>query len=149
MVQDTIQVKWTTDTESKTYQDAIQIRYDVFITEQAFPEGSDIDHLEEDAEHLVLYSEENKPLAAARILETSKDVYLIERVVVAKEARKQGLGRVLMKAMEERIEANGGQKIILNSESPAVGFYEKLDYQKVGEEFLDYHIMHQKMEKEL
>ena len=111
MVQDTIQVKWTTDTESKTYQDAIQIRYDVFITEQAFPEGSDIDHLEEDAEHLVLYSEENKPLAAARILETSKDVYLIERVVVAKEARKQGLGRVLMNAMEERIEENGGKRL--------------------------------------
>ena len=51
--------------------------------------------------------------------------------------------------MEERIRANGGKAIILNSESEAVGFYKKYGYEKVGPEFLDYHIMHQKMEKEL
>lgn len=149
MVQETIQAKWTMNTESKVYQDAIQIRYEVFIKEQAFPEGSDIDHLEEDSEHLVLYDGDYNPLAAARIIEISKDVYRIERVVVLKEARKQGLGRILMNEMERRIKENGGQKITLKSESTAVGFYKKFGYQKVGEEFLDYHIMHQTMEKQL
>ena len=149
MTQATIQAVWTTDTQSETYQDAIAIRYDVFITEQKFPEGSDIDDLEAAAEHLVLYDHTGRPLATARIYAVDEHVFRIERVAVLKAARKMGLGKVLIHKMEERIAAHGGQKIILNSESPAVGFYKKYGYEKVGAEFLDFHIMHQKMAKAL
>ena len=34
MIQETIQAKWTTDTQSKIYHDSINIRYNVFIVEQ-------------------------------------------------------------------------------------------------------------------
>ena len=67
MTQEIIKAKWTTDIKSKTYQDSINIRYNVFIREQEFPEGSDIDDFEADSEHLVLYDKENSPLATARI----------------------------------------------------------------------------------
>jgi len=94
MTQATIQAIWTTDTQSETYQDAIAIRYDVFITEQKFPEGSDIDDLETAAEHLVLYDHTGRPLATARIYAVDEHVFRIERVAVLKAARKMCLGKV-------------------------------------------------------
>ena len=149
MTQEIIKAKWTTDIKSKTYQDSINIRYNVFIREQEFPEGSDIDDLEAGSEHLVLYDKENSPLATARIYQLKNKLYRIERVAVLKHARKLGLGKILIHEMEERISENGGKMITLNSESEAIDFYKKYGYQKIGDEFLDYHIMHQKMTKEL
>lgn len=149
MTQETIQAEWTTDIQSEVYQDSINIRYDVFITEQEFPEGSDIDAFESDSEHLVLYDEDETPLATARIYPLEDKRYRIERVAVLKKARKLGLGKILIQEIEERITDNGGEAITLNSESDAVGFYKKYGYEKIGDEYLDYHIMHQKMEKEL
>lgn len=147
MIQETIQAKWTTDTQSKIYHDSINIRYNVFIVEQKFPEGSDIDALEEESEHLVLYNQKQEPLATARIIELEDHWYRIERVAVSKNARKLGLGKILIQQIEERVLKNGGKAITLNSESEAIGFYEKHGYNKIGPEYLDYHIMHQKMIK--
>ena len=147
MAQETIQAKWITNTQSKIYQDATDIRYNVFIAEQKFPEGSDIDALDEKSEHLVLYDHKDAPLATARINELEKPWYQIERVAVSKNARKLGLGKILIQEMEERILENGGEAITLNSESEAIGFYKKNGYEEIGDQYLDYHIMHQKMIK--
>ena len=84
MTQETIQAVWTTDTQSDIYQDSVQIRYDVFITEQRFPEGSDIDDFEAGSEHLVLYDQDGTPLATARIYALEGQLYRIERVAVLK-----------------------------------------------------------------
>ena len=147
MAEETIQARWTTDTKSKTYQDSIDIRYNVFITEQEFPEGSDIDALEEDSDLLVLYNQENVPLATARVYELDDHWFRIERVAVSKTARNLGLGKILIREIEKHVRDHGGKAITLNSENEAIGFYKKHGYQEIGAQYLDYHIMHQKMIK--
>lgn len=141
-----IQVKWTKDIDSRIYSDAVNIRYEVFIEEQKFPEGSDIDELEDLTEHLVLYDEE-KPLATARIFELEKNVYRIERVAVRTSERKRGLGSTLIHVIEEKMEEKGAEEIVLKSEGIAIEFYKKFGYQGTGDIFLEYGEPHQQMSK--
>lgn len=147
MPQEMIQAKWTTDTQSKIYKDSLDIQYNVFIAEQKFPEGTNVDALEESSEYLVLYNQEHTPLATARINKLEDHWYRVERVAVEKNARKLGLGKILIQKIEKRVLENGGKAITLNSEDEAIGFYKKHNYQESGAQFLKYHVMHQKMIK--
>jgi len=141
-----IQPLWTTDTSSQIFKDSIAIRHEIFIEEQAYPPGSDIDDLEEDTEHLVLY--ENKhPIATVRIYNTENHTYRIERVAVRSEARKRGLGTKLMELAEAKIIELGGTRITLKSEDTAIAFYQKFGYEVVGDEIMEYGLSHQQMEK--
>jgi len=141
-----IQPLWTTDTSSQIFKDSIAIRHDIFIEEQAYPPGSDIDDLEEHTEHLVLY-EGKRALATVRIYNTENHTYRIERVAVRSEARERGLGTKLMELAEAKIIELGGTRITLKSEDTAIEFYEKFDYEVVGDEIMEYGLPHQQMEK--
>lgn len=52
----------------------------------------------------------------------------IERVVVKKEYRQQGIGRLMIEESERWIKEQGFSKVVINSRDAAVGFYEKLGY---------------------
>lgn len=138
--------KWTTDTNSKIYNDSIMIRHKVFIDEQKFPPDSDIDELENESEHLVIY-DGDQPLATARIYNSEPNTYRIERVAVLKSARKRGLGKQLLDELEAHIQKTDTNKITLKSKGIATNFYKKYGYQAVGKEFLDYGYPHLEMVK--
>lgn len=61
----------------------------------------------------------------------------------------KGRGKELVRFSEEWIKKNGYTKIELHARKVAQGFYEKIGYEKVGEEFLEVEIPHFKMEKVL
>lgn len=143
-----IEAKWTTDLESKVYTDALHIRHDVFIIEQGVSLEEEIDDLENQTEHLVVY-ENGQPVAAARMLAIDPQTYKAQRVSVLKDARGQGYGAELMQQMELRAKELGGQKITLGAQNTAIPFYEKLGYEVEGDEFLDAGIPHHTMSKSL
>lgn len=143
-----IQALWTTDTASQVFKDSIAIRHEVFIEEQKYPPGSDIDKLEEKTEHLVLYDNE-KAIATARIYNLGENTYRIERVAVQNDERNRGLGRKIMTEVEAKIEALGGEKITLKSEDIAIDFYKKFGYQTIGDEIIEYGFSHQEMVKDI
>lgn len=143
-----IEAKWTTDLESKVYTDALHIRHAVFIIEQGVSLEEEIDDLENQTEHLVVY-ENGQPVAAARMLAIDPQTYKAQRVSVLKDARGQGYGAELMQQMELRAKELGGQKITLGAQNTAIPFYEKLGYEVEGDEFLDAGIPHHTMSKSL
>lgn len=128
-------------------EDAYSVRRKVFVDEQGVPLSLELDHLDLTAAHFVVYSED-MAIGAGRIRETSQGIGKVERVSVLKEYRGKHLGNLIMNALEEHAVATGMNKIILNAQSYAIPFYEKLGYVITSPEFLDADIPHRAMEKE-
>lgn len=137
----------TNDILSDTYSDALAIRKQVFIEEQQVPPEREIDTDEQQAIHFVLYDEANTPLATVRLLATDYNTIKVQRVAVAKDARKKGYGKVMMAEAESYAQKQGYQKMVLGAQITARNFYQNLGYQEEGDYFLDAGIQHITMTK--
>ncbi len=131
----------------KELDDAFQVRHSVFVDEQKVPAELEIDEHENLAIHFVAYDEE-RPVAAGRF-RILKETAKVERICVERSHRKTGLGQKLMDAIERHAYEQHLTKMKLNAQISAVGFYEKLGYQIISEEFMDAGIPHVTMVKEL
>lgn len=141
-------VSWTENLNSKIYEDALNIRYKVFVEEQNVPAEIEIDELEDKCHHLVLYENQN-PIGTARIYHRGDGIYKIQRVAILKKYRNQGMGAQLMKECEFKIKKLRGTKMTLGAQLHALPFYEKLGYIAEGKEFMDAGIPHREMTKTL
>lgn len=139
---------WTENLNSKIYEDAVNIRYEVFVEEQKVPADVEIDELEDKSHHVVLYEDE-QPMGTARIYHRGDGIYKIQRVAVLKNYRGKGIGVQLMKECELQISKLRGTKITLGAQLQALSFYEKLGYTAEGPEFMDAGIPHREMTKML
>ena len=70
---------------------------------------------------------------------------------VAVDDRKQGfgIGRLMVAESEAEAARRGFTRMMLHARDSAVGFYEKLSYERVGDEFIEVGVRHQEMEKYL
>ncbi len=143
-----IEVIWTEDLKSRTYEDALTIRYQVFVDEQQVPAELELDELEAASLHAVLYQAE-KAIATARIYELKENLYKVQRVAVLKEFRNKGIGRLLMEELEKKVRLENGIQLTLGSQNTAIPFYEKLGYNISSDEFMDAGIPHHMMTKYL
>lgn len=128
-------------------EDAFQIRTIVFVDEQHVPLEIEIDEHEDEATHFVVY-EDHKTIGAGRLRYV--DGYgKIERICIAKSARKKGIGRLLLNKIEETVRNQHVEKTKLNAQRHAEEFYKNLGYETVSDEFLDAGIPHVTMVKTL
>ncbi len=116
------------------------IRKTVFVEEQAVPLELEMDEYDDVATHFLL-RDGDMPLATARLLDKHGRAK-IGRVAVLQEARGRGLGLVLMRAVLDEARRQGFAEAILDSQTYAVPFYERLDFVAEGEEFDDAGIPH-------
>ncbi|WP_227395739.1 GNAT family N-acetyltransferase [Jeotgalibacillus aurantiacus] len=128
-------------------QHAFAVRKKVFVEEQQVPEEEEIDQFDQTATHFVLY-DENLPAGAGRF-RVKDGKGKIERVCILSEYRGKNAGVIVMNAMELYARERTVLSLILNAQTHAVGFYEKLGYSVTSEEFLDAGIPHVSMEKSL
>jgi predicted GNAT family N-acyltransferase len=126
-------------------KDAYKVRKTVFVDEQKVPMEEEIDHLESEATHFVLY-QEGTPIGAGRL--RLVDGYgKVERICVLKESRVSGAGKALMESIESFAKKQGIQQLKLNAQTHAIPFYSKLGYEIVSDEFYEAGILHQSMLK--
>ena len=71
----------------------------------------------------------------------------MRQVAVIEKFRAKGIGKVMVLYSEEYSHKLGYKKIILHARDTAINFYEKLNYKKVGKEFIEVLIPHWEMEK--
>lgn len=120
------------------------LRRVVFILEQGVPETDEVDDRDDTAQHL-LARLDGAPIGTARLL-TEGAVGKIGRVCVLKEARGQGVGVALIRAAVALFGGVPGvKKVKLGAQTHAVGFYEALGFQAVGEVYQDAGIPHRDM----
>lgn len=116
-------------------EDARYIRETVFIKEQGFErEYDEIDHI---AKHIVIY-DDNVAVGTCRVFWCEEEnSYHVGRIAVLKEHRGKSLGKLLMSEAEKLAKSLGGKTLKLGGQVRAAGFYDKLGYERYGEEYLD------------
>ena len=134
------------ETESE-YEDALGVRYDVFVDEQGVPEDLEVDEHEEHATHFVGY-EDGEPVAAARLREYEPGVGKVERVAVEQSRRGEGFGAAVMDAVEAAA-VEEFDELYLHAQLHVEGFYADRGYERDGEEFTEAGIDHVAMRKSL
>jgi len=129
-------------------EDAYDVRKKVFVDEQGVPISLEIDEFDKTASHFIIYDDQ-QPIGAGRIREIGPGIGKVERVCVLKEFRGKHLGNLIMHELEKHAKSAKMTKIVLNAQSYAVPFYEKLGYTVTSPEFMDADIPHRAMEKEI
>lgn len=110
---------------------AKEIREEVFIKEQGFVhEFDDKDNI---AIHLVVFSENNLPVATCRIFKDHyQDLYVLGRLAVIKEYRGKNLGSFLINEAEKYVKKQNGKGIILHAQKRIINFYKKAGFNEFG-----------------
>lgn len=102
---------------------------------------------EYDQYHLAGYDQTGE-LAACLVLKSLPRYELKMRQVTVREAlQKKGIGQLMVRASEDLGRRMGFKKMVLHARKTAVPFYKKLDYQTIGDEFMEVDIPHFKMMK--
>ena len=91
------------------------------------------EHDREGTKYIVLLNQ-GYPIATCRFYEIGGNAVTIGRVVVLPEYREQHLGERVIREAESWIRELGYKEIIVDSRTVAVGFYEKLGYEKISDE---------------
>lgn len=131
--------------------DAFAVRRTVFVEEQGVDEAIEYDEHDEPeatAAHFVAY-DGPEPVGAARLREPEDGLGKVERVAVLAEHRGEGVGRKLMQAVEREAERRSLETLKLHAQTRVEEFYDRLGYQRRGEEFEEAGIPHVKMVKSL
>ena len=129
-------------------EDAAYIRKRVFVEEQGV--SDEFDDTDTIAAHIVLYNEENKPIATCRYFWDGKyKAYIVGRIAVLKEFRKKHFGAALLREAERQIQNLGADRLLLAAQIQARSFYEKQGYTPTGDEYLEERCLHVWMCKKL
>ncbi len=129
---------------------AFYIRKEVFVVEQGVPledEFDEFDALNGRCEHILVFYNE-QPVGTGRI-RVVDGLGKLERICILKPYRKYGLGKVIIKALEESAAKKGVSKVKLHGQTQAEGFYQKNGYQTSSTMFMEAGIPHILMVKEL
>lgn len=143
-----LEVKIVSNNEQQDIQAIKDIRRKVFIEEQNVPEEIELDGKDPLATQF-LAMKGNQALGTCRMRFIDDKTVKMERVAVLATARGMGVGRKLIEALEKEAKRQGAKKIILEAQTHAIPFYEKLGYQKVGDLFWEFGIQHIDMCKKI
>ena len=120
------------------------LRRVVFIEEQGVSLADEVDGRDGGARHLLAVLD-GAAIGTARLL-TEGDTGKIGRVCVVRTARGQGVGAALIRAAVEVFRGVPGvAKVKLGAQTHALGFYEGLGFQAMGEVYQDAGMPHRDM----
>ncbi len=122
----------------------LKVRSQIFIVEQNM-QCQDMDGIDINARHI--YLEENGKVLAYLRAFYDENTVRIGRVLSITHGI--GLGKkIIMEAIKDIKQNMACQKICLDSQKYAIGFYEKLGFKVVSGDFLEEGVIHVKMELE-
>ncbi|KAK9476207.1 GNAT family N-acetyltransferase [Lipomyces japonicus] len=128
--------------------DAMTIRTTVFVNEQGVAINEELDGHDAEAIHIIAYFD-GKLAATARLLEEDIGVWHVQRVATVYSMRGKGLGSALFDYIEKLAPGYQIHTLILGAQLQARGFYDGLDFESFGDQFLDAGIWHVNMKKKL
>jgi ElaA protein len=135
--------------EDADIQAAMHIRFVVFVHEQNVPPELELDEYDAQAIHLLAMDANQSPVGVARVVEKPGSVAKIGRVAVLKEWRGKGVGEALMRYALRVAQQRGMNSAVLDAQTAAIAFYEKLGFVAEGPEFDDAGIAHRRMTRSL
>ena len=134
-------------TESELEQ-AIAVRFRVFVTEQSIPPEEELDAADATATHAIaLY--QGKTVGTGRLVVNDSSQAQIGRMAVDAAWRRKGIGAQILDFLEQSARSQGLKRCVLHAQDYVKGFYAAHGYQEHGEPFLEVDIAHVEMRKTL
>ena len=141
-----IRIKSFNEISAAEIYEILRARAEIFVSEQKItcpdPDGIDYDSL-----HCFIM-ENGRAIACLRAFALDESTVKIGRVVTL--THKKGHGALLMSESIPKIASHFGcQKLIVSAQTQAEGFYEKMGFVTVSEEYMEDGVPHVKMERKL
>ena len=136
------------DHGTKQYEQMVQLRNDILRKPLGlhFTEPE----LEKEKDNLLIGAfEDDDLLGCCMLVEETPGTVRLRQMAVLNDLQGKGVGKALMQFAENLARDRGYKKICMHARRNAIGFYEKMGYQSVGNEFEEITIPHVMMEKEL
>ncbi len=133
---------------SADYEKMVQLR----LAELRKPIGLQFtaDDLKKDEHDFLLIGKHNAEIICCCILtDLQNRIFKLRQMAVKKTSQKIGIGQQMIAFAEEFSLQKNATKIEMNARKYAVGFYEKMGYKIVSNEFLEVGIAHFKMERKI
>lgn len=124
-------------------EEVYRIRDEVFVHEQALTHDARFDPDDRRSIHFLAYLQE-MPVGTGRLTIISQEAQ-VAWVAVRKPYRGYGVGREVMIAILERARDEDADYVVLNAQSHALKFYDRLGFETLGSEFRMGGISHQVM----
>ena len=125
------------------------LRYRILREPWGEPEGSEVDDIEDHCFHIMVV-DNDITAGVGRLQFNTADEAQIRYMAVAKEYEGNGIGRMIVDALELEAAGKGIRMLILDAREPAVGFYQKLGYSIEAKSYLLFgKIQHYRMQKTL
>ena len=126
------------------------VRTAVFVVEQNIPVELEWDTWDDLSLHAVVFDAARNAVGTGRLLPVSFDPATattghIGRMAVRAEARRHGIGGVILQALMGAAPAQGFRDIVLHAQSYVAPFYARHGYLIEGEEFIEAGIPHRTM----
>jgi predicted GNAT family N-acyltransferase len=113
------------------------------------PRGSEIDNIEDQCFH-IMATDANKVIGVGRLQYNSTNEAQIRYMAVDDSYEGNGIGSIIVNALEQEAARTKHNLIVLDAREPAVGFYEKLGYKAKQKSYLLFNsIQHYQMIKHL
>ncbi len=119
----------------------MQLRMDVFVKEQGFSEAAERDDKDEISWHLYI-TEDERPVATARIFAEEPGVMHVGRICVAKDRRGEGVGDLVMRLLIDRALQLDAQEVRLGAQKRVQPFYERYGFIVLGDEYQEEGVPH-------
>lgn len=145
------------------FNEALALRFDVFCAEQNVPRALERDAEDALAFHVLVRNGEGLAVGTGRALRMRGDatqvslraaampgdVARIGRMAVRSEMRGCGVGRLVLKALEDAARDAGLARVVLHAQCQARPFYDRLGYVEQGARFTEAGIDHVTMTRRL
>lgn len=143
-------MNWIKVATKEQLNEAIAIRFKVFVDEQGVNAEIEQDHYDEISAQCthVLVIHDGMPVGTGRI-SGIEGIGKIQRVCALQQARGLGVGTYIMEALETIAREKQFSSVILGAQVHALPFYEKLGYSVTSDVFYEENIPHVSMQKKL
>ncbi len=136
------------DHGSPEYQQMVQLRNE--ILRRPLGLKFDLSELEKEKDEILIAAfEEEKMLGCCMLIKYGPDAVRLRQMAVLPTLQGKGVGRALMQFAENIARDMGYKRIMMHARKTATGFYEKLGYEVIGDEFEEVTLPHVVMEKGL
>ncbi len=136
------------DHNTPEYQQMVKLRLEILRKPLNLSfENSELDKEKNDI--LIAALDEDVMLGCCLLTPAGERVVRLRQMAVQNNLQGKGVGASMMNYAENIARDKGYKKLMMHARKTAVGFYEKLGYKIVGNEFTEVNLPHFIMEKKL
>lgn len=130
------------------YEQMLQLRGDILRR----PLGIEFsaEELAKEKDNLLIAAyEDDRMLGCCMLVEEDPQTVRLRQMAVLNDLQGKGVGRALMNFAENLARDRGYKRLTMHARKNSLGFYEKMGYKRISDEFQEITIPHYVMEKKL